>query len=291
MDYLDGAKYFFAKLPQTKIATVCCYCLLTMSCYYAALLTWQLLPIENQSVRWSPTAISNSKQAKVIDLNAIRNLNLFGKIEKSKKPAPVVAEVIDAPKTRLRLTLSGLVASSDPSLALAIIENNGRQETYAIGESIGTTRATLKRVLTDRVLIEYQGKLETLMLDGVLFTKTTSAAAVKKESNKPIKNEKITQLHAALLTNPASITDYVRISPVRRGNNLVGYRVNPGRKSALFKDVGLQPNDLAVSLNGIDLTDQSQSLSAIQQLRDATEISLTVERDNQLHTVYLSLAE
>lgn len=290
MDYLDGVKQFFIKLPQNKMATVCCYSLLAVSCYYAALLTWQLLSITEQSSTWIPVASTQQKTTNALNLNAIKKLQLFGKKQQDTVSAAVV-ETIDAPKTRLRLTLTGLVASSEPSRALAIIENAGRQDTYAIDESIGNTRARLKRVLTDRVLIEYQGKLETLMLDGEMFTKTTSTTRPVKHDSKQSKNTDLSQLHAELLANPASITDYVRISPVRRNNELVGYRVNPGRKPALFKDVGLLPNDLAVSLNGIDLTNQSEAYGALKQLKEANDIELTVERNNQLHTVYLTLSQ
>ena len=287
MDYLDEVKQFLSKLPQRKMATICCYSLLTVSCYYAALLTWQLLSVTEQSSAWTPVVTTKSNSANAINLNATKKLQLFGKKQQNTAAAPVT-ETIDAPKTRLRLTLTGLVASSDPSLALAIIANAGRQETYAIDETISNTRAKLKRVLTDRVLIEYQGKLETLMLDGEAFTKVTSAN--EPRAPQAIKNTDLSQLHAELLANPASITDYVRISPVRRNNELAGYRVNPGRKPALFKEVGLQPNDLAVALNGIDLTNQSEAFGALNQLKEANDIELTVERNNQLHTVYLTLS-
>ena len=290
MDYLDEVKQFFAKLPQSKMATICCYSLLTVSCYYAALLTWQLLSVTEQSSAWTPVVTTKSNSANAINLNATKKLQLFGKKRQNTTAAPVT-ETIDAPKTRLRLTLTGLVASSDPSLALAIIANAGRQETYAIDETISNTRARLKRVLTDRVLIEYQGKLETLMLDGETFTKTTSGTLPKANNTRKEKTTDLSQLHAELLANPASITDYVRISPVRRNNELAGYRVNPGRKPALFKEVGLQPNDLAVALNGIDLTNKSEAFGALKQLKAANDIELTVERNNQLHTVYLTLSQ
>ena len=94
-----------------------------------------------------------------------------------------------------------------------------------------------------------------------------------------------------MLANPARITDYVRISPIRKNGKLTGYRVNPGRNRALFKEVGLQPNDLAVSLNGYDLTDTRQAMEVAKQLKNLTEMSLTVERDGQLHSIYLSLPE
>ncbi|MDX2321776.1 MAG: type II secretion system protein GspC [Moritella sp.] len=290
MDNLDALKQLLVKLPQKQIATGCCYLFLAVFCYQSALLTWQLWPTSsNSATSWQPILSGGSDQVKSYELNTLRNLNLFGK-QQTAGSAPAVVQNIDAPKTRLRLTLVGLVASSEPSLALAIIEYNGKQETYAIDEQISSTNAILKQVLTDRIIIEYQMNLETLMLDGEEFSRETSP----RSSNEPrVENTPagLSNLRKDLLENPASITDYVRISPVRKNGELAGYRVNPGKNRELFKEVGLKPNDLAVSLNGFDLTDTRQAMEVAKQLKDLTDMSLTVERDGQLHSIYLSVPE
>jgi len=290
MDNLDVFKQFVIKLPQQQIATFCCYLLLTVFCYQSALLTWQLWPTTSGSATsWEPTPSRASNQIKSYELNSLRTLNLFGK-QKTENSAPVVVQSIDAPKTRLNLTLAGLVASSEPSRALAIIEYKGKQETYAIDEQIGSTSAMLKQVHPDRVIIEYQGNLETLMLDGEDFSRESSQRQPQKASSGQAPRE-LSNLRKSLLKNPASITDYVRISPVRKNGKLSGYRVNPGKNRELFKEVGLKANDLAVSLNGYDLTDTRQAMEVAKQLKDLTEMSLTVERDGQLHSIYLSMPE
>lgn len=290
MDNLDVLKQFVIKLPQKQIATFCCYLLLTVFCYQSALLTWQLWPTTSGSATsWQPTSSRASNQVNNYELNTLRQLNLFGK-QATDKQAAVVVQNIDAPKTRLRLTLVGLVASSEPSRALAIIEYKGKQETYAIDDEIGSTNARLKQVNPDRVIIEYQGNLETLMLDGEEFSRESSQRPSHQTSTGKAPRD-LSNLRKTLLKNPASITDYVRISPVRKNGKLSGYRVNPGKNRELFKEVGLKPNDLAVSLNGYDLTDTRQAMEVAKQLKDLTEMSLTVERDGQLHSIYLSMPE
>ena len=290
MDNLDALKQLIIKLPQKQTATFCCYLLLAVFCYQSALLTWQLWPTKSDSATsWQPVFGRGGNQIKSYELNTLRNLHLFGK-QQIEKQAPVVVQNIDAPKTRLRLILAGLVASSEPSLALAIIELKGKQETYGIDDDIGETNAVLKQVLVDRIIIEYRGNLETLMLDGEEFTRETSGQQPHNESSSKAPRD-LSNLRKDLLANPASITDYVRISPVRTNGKLAGYRVNPGKNRELFKEVGLKPNDLAVSLNGYDLTDTRQAMEVAKQLKDLTEMSLTVERDGQLHSIYLSMPE
>ena len=290
MDNLEALKQLIIKLPQKQIATFCCYSLLAVFCYQSALLTWQLWPTQSDSeTLWQPGFSQGGNETKSYELNTLRNLNLFGK-QQIDTQTPVVVQNIDAPKTRLRLILSGLVASSEPSRALAIIELKGKQDTYGINDEIGSTNAMLKQVLVDRVIIEYKGNLETLMLDGEEFTRETNGRDSRHvSSDKAPRN--LSNLRKDLLANPASITDYVRISPVRTNGKLAGYRVNPGKNRELFKEVGLKPNDLAVSLNGYDLTDTRQAMEVAKQLKDLTEMSLTVERDGQLHSIYLSMPE
>lgn len=290
MDNLDALKQHLAKIPQKQLATLCLYVFLTIFCYYSALLTWQLWPSQSAPVSsWQPQSNNLSNQQDKFELSGLRRLYLFGK-QQAVKSKPVAVQSVDAPKTRLRLTLAGVVVSSEPDLALAIIENKGSQDTYGIDEEVGSTQAILKRVLPDRVLIEYRGKLETLMLDGESFTKGDSQNKPRARLTGKEKTD-LTHLRRDLLENPASITDYVRISPVRKDGKLSGYRVNPGKKRELFKEVGLQPNDLAVSLNGYDLTDTRQAMEIAKQLKELTEMSLTVERNGQLHSIYLSLPE
>lgn len=286
MKNFDALKQQLVTIPPKNIATICTYLLLTVFCYQAAILTWKFFPQPAETQQyWQPVLSTRPDDTAQLELSGIRALNLFGKTQVEQAKAPV--QTVDAPKTRLRLTLTGVVASSDPERALAIIESGGSQDTYAVGDTIEKTKAELQQVLPDRVLLKYQGNTETLMLDGETFSRSGTPIPSSRGS----KQANLTDLRKDLLANPAKITDYVRISPVRKNNKLVGYRVNPGRERTLFKEIGLEPNDLAVSLNGYDLTDTQQAMAIARQLAELTEMSLTVERNGQLHDVYLSLPE
>ena len=89
--------------------------------------------------------------------------------------------------------------------------------------------------------------------------------------------------------DPQSVFKYITISPVKKDGDIVGYRVSPGRDAALFNDVGLQPGDIAVQLNGIDLSDPSSSVQLMQVMSDPQELNLTVERDGQQYDIYIQL--
>ena len=155
------------KLPQRKITQVIILLLLSYIAYLFAQLTWLGLSESsyNAGVELSTSSSASMTPQKQVSVQAVKSLNLFGVFSQNKveKVAELVIE--DAPETRLKLTLTGVVASNDKATAGAIIESSGKQETYSIGENIKGTRAVLEDVYNDRVLLKVSGRLETLMFE------------------------------------------------------------------------------------------------------------------------------
>lgn len=267
-----------------------------------ARLTLLLLPKTTEHGRWQPPPVSNTQTASSqhIDLQQLKRANLFGKAEIAK-PAVKPARIVNAPVTRLRLKLTGVVASSNPKTAAAIIESSGKQATYGIDEKIEGTQAILKQVEADRVVIANRGILETLMLDGEQRSSAQRNRPLRPvQSNRPLKKSNQREvaeiLKSAGVERDASeqelmakLTDFIRISPKRSKNKLVGFRVNPGKNRKLFDAIGLKPNDLAVALNGVDLTDMVQATQAVRALTQQSEVMITVLRGEELHEFLLEL--
>ncbi|MGI2993185.1 type II secretion system protein GspC [Vibrio alginolyticus] len=260
-------------------------------------IVWLAIPQSSEVPQWRPSAssVAASNKGDAIDFNALQNANLFGKYTEQKAAVVEQPIVKDAPKTRLNLTLVGAVASSDANTSLAVIANRGKQATYGLGEEIEGTRATLKAVLVDRVIIDNQGRDETLMMQGIEYKKLSEspqvarAQAQRAEAATSDVGEKLEQIREEIAKDPQSVFKYITISPVKKDGDIVGYRVSPGRDAALFNDVGLQPGDIAVQLNGIDLSDPSSSVQLMQVMSDPQELNLTVERDGQQYDIYIQL--
>lgn len=267
---------------------------------YGAEITWRLLPTPHsnnmQSAGNQSVVVANvSKNAK-LDLSGVKKLNLFGDLA---APTQVVKEVTEAPVTRLNLTLTGVVSSSDIEAGAAIIENRNQQQTYGLGEKIDGTNATLAEVYVDRVIIKNGPSKETLMLDGVDYSKPNQqvVAPVRDTSNSPnndgeerrtLSSEAV-QATRELQQAPANFTDFINITPHRPEGELLGYKVAPGKKASLFKAAGLQAGDVITNLNGLDLTDTQQSLEAMNAIRQAEFIEMTIDRNGELLTIYLDL--
>lgn len=275
---------------------------------YAAELVWRLIPTpEEAAPQVAQTQVSSNASGKAqVNINAIKQLKLFGD--------PEVVEVVEAPviesapETNLNLTLTGLVASTTETDGAAIIENNGEQNTYGIGDKVDNTNAIVKEVQRDRIIINNGGRFETLMLDGHDFDEANKMAARQNQKKIPVPgpiapkpknrasvNRQLDRENAemarALRTSPAKFTDFISIQPFRQAGRIAGYKVNPGREPALFKAAGLRPNDVLTEINGLDLTDVQQSMQAMNMLRTADFLQITVSRNGEVTTLDLELPE
>lgn len=312
-DNLTSFAAILAKLPQQKIAQAISALLLIYIAFIAAKITWLLVP---QTVMSSDSPIvstvnSVSSSGKGVNLSALQSLNLFGQYSEQEKE--VIEEVVDAPETRLKLKLSGLVASDKPETAAAVIEHQGKQETYGVGDVILGTRASLEQVLIDRVIIKQSGRLETLMLDGADYNQPAQNIAHKKAAVKVKENtgnnsgesrvkssvvdqrsnealtRSVTKLRDDISNDPGKITDHLRISPARKGGKIAGYRLSPGKEPEFFKSSGLKAGDIAVQMNGFDLLSPLEAAQALSELKTERNISLLVERKSEFIEILFSI--
>ncbi len=134
------------------------------------------------------------------------------------------------------------------------------------------------------------------MLEGLEFKRVSDVqqevARSQPQSNVQGNNPELDvsdldSIKAAISENPQQFLKYIRLSQVNRDGKLVGYRVRPGRDRALFDSVGLQDGDIAVELNGADLTNPASMGEIWKNLNQLSELNLTVERDGQRYDIYL----
>lgn len=283
---------------QSKLCTLLTILLVCLSAWIAGQTIWYLSDEQTTVSKWSAQSVNaqSSSESKGIIISGLLEAALFGRHDEKVDKVVSAPVIQDAPKTRLNLILVGAVSSSVAKSSLAVIANNGSQETYGIGEKIEGTQAKLKNVFIDRIIIDNAGRDETLMLEGIEYKKVRPTASNKRTSNAmvseignnpaPSGNE-IESIRAEVLADPQKILQYIRLSQVKKDGKLVGYRIRPGKQRALFDSAGLKNGDIATSLNGEDLTDPASMGKVWQSMSEMTEFNLTVERDGQAHEIYL----
>ncbi len=279
---------------QNLISTLLSLLFTLSAAWILGMLVWQLYPASHSVSQWTPAQLERSSSqpssSKQTDVSSINQAQIFGQYTQQGVVTPVVQ---DAPKSRLNVVLVGAVVSNQAEKSLAVIAHRGKQGTYGLGEKIDGTRATVKAILIDRIIISNDGRNETVMLEGLEYRKlqlqtTPSAASSNVIGNNPVNNEeKLATIRQTITQDPQQIFQYVRLSQVKRDGKVLGYRVSPGRDPELFNAVGLQNGDIAILLNGADLTDPAAMGKIYKTITELTELNLTVERDGQQHDIFI----
>jgi general secretion pathway protein C len=207
-----------------------------------------------------------------VELATIVNAHLFG-----QSGATAGGQ---APQTTMPLVLAGVIADKDPSKGQAIIGDSAAVgKLYAVGAMI-SGGARLHAVYGDRVLLERNGALETLMLPR---TAPRSGAPVIAPANTKV---------STLQDNATVLAGLVRVQPVFNQGKLTGYRIFPGGShgSATFNQLGLRAGDLILAVNGTPLDDAGKAMEVLQTLSSSASATVTVSRNGQPQEVNLNLA-
>lgn len=258
-----------------------------------ARIVWVIVP----QPAWQPpppapaAAVADPASAPV-DLGAITAAHLFGKAApKTVERAP--QQVVDAPDTRLPLTLKGIFASEFDGESRALIARGSDEEKpYAVGDVV-TGGAELYEIYADRVILDRGGQLETLRLnkdaerDGNTRVATSSSRGGDVREIAP--TQSLLNIRQELLQDPSKASRYLRVQPAYNAGQLRGYRIYPGRNRTLFSEAGLRPGDLVTELNGVRMDNPSQALQMLGDLSTATTLNVTILRGGQPQQLSVSL--
>lgn len=299
------APVFARILPLSRLKWLISAVLLLWLANSVAAFVWFSMPepdtkpikLRGQAQQSSNTQIKTNDSAK--ELAQMQTWQWFGKASEGDveqvEETPVVQPGIEdgAAETRLRLILRGVVASSDPKLAIAIIENNNKQQRYKIGDKIQVSgRVSLAKVLPDRVILDNGGRFESLFLfdkkkrNQVASTRKTRPKANEKKVLDHRKDKALSEMaknyREKLLNNPTSLADVIRVSIAKDAEGkVIGYKVRPGSHRKEFQAFGFKPNDIVTSVNGVELTDPAKALELYRTMRSATEADLIIKRGNE----------
>jgi len=282
--------------------------LIILLAHALAKLTWNLVPVAEveqaaaTEQRQKPRATRTVREQALA--SKISNFNLFGKHEPKKVVVEPVKPAV-VPETKLNLKLRGVFASKDKNAARAIIaDSRGDEDSYRIGASL-PGGATLSEIHGDRVILEHNGRFETLRLPVELADTGNDEAnagdssarspsdisppAVDRNvnrSNIASLSESTTdnaqllgQYRNALLNDPNSVMGLINVRPYQKDGQLVGYRLRPGQDRSLLRRFGLRSGDIVTSVNGVPMNNPVKALEVLRDLSTASQISVDVLRN------------
>ncbi|MCP4414315.1 MAG: type II secretion system protein GspC [Gammaproteobacteria bacterium] len=293
-------------LLSPKTATIVSWILLLMIVYLTSLFAWSIWDYFQPRQKITIPAIVSSANKPTLEVNIqkLTRYNLFGD---SKVPVTDSNnDEIDAPVTRLKLKLRGVYAATEVALAGAMIEANNKQDLYRVGSNLpGAAGLKLHKIFADRVIMSRNNKYETLLIEDFAAGstshskgRTTTQSKIRENTqnkirenispaaadNKVIDRRKDKKLSRDLLklrsklTDPQSLSELISISPAMSEGEFQGFRLTPGKNRVLFGRMGLRRNDVLTEINGINLGDPSSSFSLMEQISNAEEITMSINR-------------
>ena len=262
---------------------VCAVLVLAMAFKFAQI-TWSVFPGEDYG-QPRPEVASNTGQATPTlsaGFDRLRESHLFGVAPATPEVvAPAPSAIVDAPDTTLNLKLSGVVArENNPDSEAMITTGNQPDKLYLVGDTVeGASGATLHHVFNDRVILNRNGRLETLRLP----EEDTEGASVRRAAairpTRPTATNSPAPLRQVISENATDIARVMRFAPHVEGGQIVGFRVSPGVEGELFTRLGLEAGDVVTDINGIQLDDPSRGLEAFQALGETTMANVTILRN------------
>jgi general secretion pathway protein C len=232
----------------------------------------------------APAPIRQSSGTQTVDVAAIAGAHLFGEQPLQSRPEQNAA---NAPQSSLPLVLVGIIAADDPNDGLAILgENAAAAKVYAVGDNV-PGGAKLHSVLSDKVLIERNGQLESLMLPRSLQPGAAPPSTAALQTETPV----LERMRKLISDDPGLMADIMRPQPVFAQGKQKGYRVYPGRNRQAFTRLGLRPGDLVMAINGTPLDDPARGQEIFRTLGSSSEAHITVMRSGQQQDLTLNIAQ
>ena len=273
---------------------------------------WRASAIESvPALALNPPQSSAQLGLVVVDTSAVIGTGVFGGIPDELDASPEANESSDnrdgiernAAETRLPLTLTGIVALTEDGLGSAVIRVNGAEQVYAVGDSLPASgQVTLAKVMPQTIVIDNNGTYELLTLyEGVgLVVPTTPSRAGpatqpnRAESQAPIaseaeRSEVAQRYRRALYESPEALASLLTVSPVQADGAIIGYRISPSKERAAFDALGFKTGDVVTAVNGLSLSDTTNTLKLYTLMKEATEATFDMTREGGNVTINVDL--
>ena len=176
-----------------------------------------------REVRNLDSALSGSAggQTKEADfkVNEIVSAHLMG------NPARVRATRVErVPTTKLNLALKGLLSSHDQEMARAIIAIGKKPDRlYAVGDKLEAGSATVMEIRDDLVLLDRNGKVESLPLPKKLMSANVSEDALYIPAEEQPAGSAVGEQVADPMAESQDVPTTTNIPPARRGPQLSNF--------------------------------------------------------------------
>lgn len=308
----------FKKVPVRVWRALAALLLVLWLAHSLARLFWLLVP-EPQlpQAQVAPNALESARppeSARQVDIAELKSMQIFGSLD--QEAASEIAEAgpaagprieDEAVDTELRMTLQGVIDSSEAEGGRAIISSAKTQEIYARGDKLPEGQnVTLEKILPLRVILNNNGRYESLWLyqdkdfagnrgnepvpdtpsrswegDEDSLTPTEEPQTADEETAEEADVGPQTEVESQLEQASRSLSDVVSMSIHREDGQIMGYKIRPGRDREVFESLGLEAGDVVMAVNGTQLTSPQKVMELYRNMGDTSSASLLIRRGEQ----------
>jgi general secretion pathway protein C len=201
------------------------------------------------------------------------------------------------PISSLNLVLTGVIAASNGGYALISV-NGQPQESFTVGQSV-TSGAVLQAVYSDRVVIQRNGVMESLLLEGA-----DKSAPISSESWQPSVSAQPPAEHGTVRETGANhymidrdqlaaqmrTPDFLRQATMVPSNG-GGFQVRQIQSGSLYEKLGLRPGDIVKSINGQPINSVEDAMKLYQQMANLSSVQMEVQRGGKPESLYYQFSQ
>ena len=237
----------------------------------------------------SPSGTTNTHTFSVQPLLAA---HLFGQASQE-----LTGRLGTLPVSSLNLVLTGVIAASNGGYALISV-NGQPQESFTVGQNV-TSGAVLQAVYSDRVVIQRNGVMESLLLEGA-----DKSAPVSSESWQPSVSAQPLAEHGTVRETGANhymidrdqlaaqmrTPDFLRQATMVPSNSggVPGRQIQPG---SLYEKLGLRAGDVVKSINGQTINSVEDAMKLYQQMANLSSVQMEVQRGGKPEYLYYQFSQ
>lgn len=268
--------------------------LVVFASFRAAELTWAVYqPGVQSSPALAAGALPAADEGDSLDLDRLQRAALFGAPER-EAVKPVAEKAKPQVKSRLAVTLLGIVKGEGADSSVAILAERNQQRAYGVGDRLVTeSSATLIEILADRVVLEVAGQHQYIELQANGANSPSSAPAragiqprqvapgtlpERVSFNDSSIRGVIGDVRQKIISDPLSFGRFIQLRPHAESGRLTGYQLHPGRDGRLFRQLGLRAGDRVTHVDGLDVTEPENIPRLMELVQSQSRIRVGITR-------------
>lgn len=300
MDWVNQTRQIWLPLQRWVVVI-----LIALSAVFSAQLTWLWLqPAPTVTAPRIQPANLNTGNGSVNpeQLGAtLAERHLFGQFEAVAEAEP--ERPVEAPETRLNMTLQAVLSRGTDGNGFAIISRGGGQASaFSVGDDI-FNQATLSAVYSDRVILDRNGQLETLRYerketsellqvndepieDASSFGETIDQAQQRVDRGEDVQaqvEQMVSYVQQRANSDPEGLLNEVGLEATGSG-----YQVTQNARQLAM--AGLRPGDVVTAVNDQPVGNIGQDQALLNQiLQTGGELKIQIQRGSRSFTIYQSI--